>query len=240
MDSTRKKRIIAVLIISGIGICVFLSFRENTQNTSDLVVQTANESVYLEQTTSDQTFPESTGIIRDESPLVMVEEIPIYICGAVNLPGVYYVSMGTYLFELIDEAGGFSQDAAAEHINLVLVLNESLSIYIPSRSELENMSSSPHDPAGVIIRGSIDTYSWGQQSLQHVDQSPGSHNELININLASASELESLPGIGSATAQAIITYRETQGRFERIEDIMNVSGIKDSRFNSIRELICVD
>lgn len=146
----------------------------------------------------------------------MAEKFPVYLVGAVAGPGIYRVEAGTFLFELIEEAGGLRDDAAAEQINLALPLQAYQHIYIPTIDEAGK------NPA-----------------LLAPLQSEADNNRLIDINRADQATLEKLPGIGPVTAGAIIAYREKNGSFARIEDLMQVPGIKESRFSALQDLIMV-
>ncbi|MBO4242075.1 MAG: helix-hairpin-helix domain-containing protein [Clostridiales bacterium] len=159
---------------------------------------------------SDQTDIYSSESIICEEP----SEISVYICGHVNDPGVYKTQKGSILNDVVELAGGLSEDAAWESIDLVYVLTDNISIYIPSEEE-----ALP-----------------GEFSVQIIGD-PEEEGK-VNINTADKEELMSLPGIGEATASAIINYRE-DNTFGSVEDIMNVSGIGESKFNNIKDLICV-
>lgn len=155
----------------------------------------------------------------------------IYICGAVNEPGVFEMPCGSILNDAVQLAGGLREDAPADRINLVYELNENISIYIPTREELESGISC--DP--LIIRTTDNEYTWGTVEQQQVQEETSG---LININTATREQLMTLPGIGEATADAIIAYREDTP-FTCIQDITNVSGIGESKFDRIKDLICV-
>ena len=151
--------------------------------------------------------------------------VSVYICGEVNEPGVYEVPAGSIVNDVLIQAGGFTSEAATDRINLVYIIESNVSIYIPSVDEDYSQ--------GEIIRPDGQTI-WGESSSEASSVSTG----LVNINTASREQLMTLPGIGEVTADAIIEYRQANS-FERIEDIMNVTGIGEAKFNSIRELICV-
>lgn len=129
--------------------------------------------------------------------------------GSVLNPGVYKVESGTRLFELINRAGGLTFDANNLGINQSEVLTDEMYVYIPSIDELIENNSETHEE----------------------------NNGKININSATKTDLESLPGIGPATAQKIIDYRIEIGMFETIEDIMNVPGIGEITFQEIKDKI---
>lgn len=153
----------------------------------------------------------------------------IYICGAVSSPGVFTVPCGSILNDVVELAGGLTEDAPSDRLNLVYELNENISIYIPTRAELEEGITT--DP--LIIR---TDYVWGNEQEQQQDQNRNSNS--ININTATREQLMTLPGIGEATADAIISYRE-EHEFTTTEELMNVQGIGESKYNRIKDMICV-
>lgn len=160
--------------------------------------------------------PEETQIAETPSP---VPAIWVYVVGEVEQPGVYALSSGAMVSEAIEAAGGFTEQGDAEAINLVAVLGENTMIKIPAKGERTEDST-------WLISGSVS----GQAA-----QSAGK----ININTASQEGLCTLSGIGENTAKKIINYRESNGPFKTIEDIMKVPGIKESKFEAIKEDICV-
>lgn len=156
---------------------------------------------------------------------VPVEMISVYVSGAVRNPGVYQIPSGSIVNDAVTAAGGYTEEAAYERLDLVYILTENRTIYIPTGSEVGSGAD-----VGIISFDGNDGVS---------DPEGGSGDSLININTASDTGLQTLPGIGPATAQAIIEYRE-ENPFNRIEDIMNVPGIGEGRFERIRDLICVE
>ncbi|SCW28777.1 competence protein ComEA [Ruminococcaceae bacterium YRB3002] len=145
--------------------------------------------------------------------------IQIYICGEVNNPGIYDVDRGTILNDVAELAGGFTDDAALDYLNLVYRFEDNMSVYIPGIDNLEDGDS-------VIMRNN-----------ENNDNSDG-RQEQVNINTASESQLMTLPGIGEATANAIVQYRQGNP-FTKPEDIMKVSGIGEAKYQKIRDLITI-
>ena len=154
-----------------------------------------------------------------------IEEVPnlfIHIDGAVENPGIKEVSDGTRIFELIEIAGGLKEDADISRINLASKLKDEQKIIIPYKiSEAEN-----------TIANTI-TKNTKENSTNKQTQFP------ININYATKEELIKLNGIGDSMAQKIIDYREENGYYDTIEDIKNVSGIGEAKFNRIKDDISV-
>ncbi|MFN8386103.1 MAG: ComEA family DNA-binding protein [Anaerolineales bacterium] len=143
--------------------------------------------------------------------------IVVYISGAVPRPGVYALPKGARVQDAISAAGGFLADADKTGINLARQLDDGEQLDIPFGEGASLVIPTP-----------------GAEEVE-----PG-EADLVNINTASQSELETLPGIGPTTAQKIIEYREENGPFESTEDIMNVSGIGPGTYERIKDLITVD
>ncbi|MDO5403767.1 MAG: helix-hairpin-helix domain-containing protein [Eubacteriales bacterium] len=137
-------------------------------------------------------------------------KIYVYICGQICEPGVKECTQGTRLYQLIELAGGATDIADLNRLNLADVLKDGQKIYVPQIGEA----------AAQDISGSMEC-------------------DKININEADLGQLMTLPGIGETRAADIIAYRTKQGRFEDIEDIKNVPGIKDAAYLKIKEMICV-
>jgi len=142
--------------------------------------------------------------------------IQVYISGAVAQPDVYVVPSGAIVRDALALAGGPASDADLNAVNLAQTLHEGDQVYIPRMGEVP-----PPAPSA------------GQSE-------PSAPTGPININIATQTELESLPGIGPAIASRIIEYRESNGPFASIEAIQNVSGIGPATFDNIKDLITVD
>ncbi len=169
-----------------------------------------------------------------------VPMIKIYIIGCVNKPGIVTIEKGQLICDAIDAAGGAAPDADLENINLVYTLEDNLMLKILSKKETKMVSQPNVAPSGYPGTGKgvlilkDEGKGAGMTSSGGAAQPPA-----ININSASAQELDTLPGIGPATAGDIISFRNKHGPFARIEDIMKVSGVKQSRFQKIKDFITV-
>ena len=135
----------------------------------------------------------------------------VYITGEIREPGVYKLSDDARIFQLVEMAGGFTSKADTESLNLAETLSDATHVHIGAKLQPLN-EEPPRIPGMPASRASV------QPGIQPRSQG------LININSATASELESLPGIGPAIAQRIIEYRNTHGNFSRPEDLINVRG----------------
>ncbi len=136
-------------------------------------------------------------------------KIVVYVVGEVNEPGIFEVEDGTRVHEVLEMAGGVTEDADVTRLNLAKVLVDEEKINVPKRIVFEE------------------------------ETKEGKQSSLVNINTANVDTLSTLSGIGKSTAQKIIQYRNENGYFDTIEDIMNVSGIGENKFNAIKDNITV-
>lgn len=163
------------------------------------------------------------------APTATPGPILVYMSGAVTAPDVYELPPGAILRDGVIAAGGFAADAAADFINLAQPLQHGMQVYVPRKGEETAV------PASLIIQPASNN-----AADPAVRSGPSLNLGLVNINSASQTELETLPGIGPSTARNIISHREEYGPFATIEDIMNVSGIGPAKFAAIRDLITVN
>ena len=167
-----------------------------------------------------------------------MQQVMIYVdvCGAVANPGVFQLAAGSRVFQAIEAAGGYLPEAALTCVNRAGVLTDGQQLYILTQEEMERQGLDPAEMAKASdgqMNGSAGT---GQNTgvAAQVQQ-----DNRININTADEAQLTTLTGIGATRAQAIIAYREENGPFAAIEDIMNVQGIKEGTFAKIKDEIVV-
>lgn len=159
-------------------------------------------------------------------------QVVVYICGAVKHPGVYKFTAGSRVNDAVNAASGFKKGAARTAINQARVLEDGEQITIPTLKQVKRKQLSK------ITDG--DNFQDKTTDNENTDSSEReSQDTLININTASAGELTSLSGIGQSRADAIIEYRQSNGKFQSIEDIMKIPGIKQGIFNKIKNKISV-
>ncbi len=144
--------------------------------------------------------------------------IRVHVSGAVQQPAVYALPVGSIVQDAVDAAGGPASDADLDHINLAVELRDQQQVYVPRLGEANPLPS-------VSGGGSSGESAAGTTQ--------------VNINTATATELETLPRIGPTTAQRILEYREANGPFATIEDIQNVPGIGPATFEGFKDMIMV-
>lgn len=145
----------------------------------------------------------------------------VYICGEVIKPGVYELSGDSRIYEAVDAAGGFTENAARECVNLASKVSDGMQITIYNREEAASLQADSASVGG------------------NAGKSGTSGSGLVNLNTATKEELMTLKGIGESKAEDIIRYREKSGGFKKIEDIMKISGIKEAGFQKIKDNITV-
>lgn len=184
--------------------------------------------------TSDADIDNGSEAVFDKE----MQQAMIYVdvCGAVANPGVFQLAAGSRVFQAIEAAGGYLPEAALTCVNRAGVLTDGQQIYILTQEEMERQGLDPAEMSGASdgqMNGSAGT---GQNTgmTAQVQQ-----DNRININTADEAQLTTLTGIGATRAQAIIAYREENGPFAAIEDIMNVQGIKEGTFAKIKDEIVV-
>ncbi len=158
----------------------------------------------------------------------------IDIKGSVKKPGVYEFKENDRVIDAIKLAGGLTKNANTNNINLSQKLTSEMVIYVYSDSEIKSQNN-PLTCDTICKTEVIEV----NNCIENTQETKTNNSELININKATISELDSLDGIGESKAQAIIDYREQNGNFKSIDDLKNVSGIGDTLFESIKDKITV-
>ena len=180
-----------------------------------------------ENTTINASIEESKNDIEEKENKENKEEtkemgtgIFVHIDGWIQNPGVYEIKENDRVNTIIEKAGGLKEGASIKSINLAARLSDGDKIYIPNREEEKQIETTE------VKRNNTGTVKITK-------------NSKININKASISELKQITGIGESTANKIIDYRENVGKFKKIEDIKEVKGIGDSKYESIKDKITI-
>lgn len=151
-------------------------------------------------------------------------KIIVHVVGEVNNPGVVTLDDGARIIDAIKSAGDKTEDADLSKINLAYIIEDGSQIYVPRIGENREELITEEPGNGVII----DSSSLSKEESKELK---------VNINTASIEKLITLPGVGNSTAQKIINYREENGKFKDIEDLKNVPGIGESKYNNLKEMI---
>lgn len=205
-----------------------ISWEKNGSAKSDGLPQ-GDSGSSTEKQELQEPFRDENGSVQGESTVETQEYVEnseksgvyVYICGEVAAPGVYELSEYSRIYEAVDAAGGFTENAARESVNLASKVSDGMQITIYNKEEAASL------PAG------------SGSAVGNAGQGGTSGSGLVNLNTATKEELMTLKGIGEAKAEDIIRYREKSGGFKKIEDIMKISGIKEAGFQKIKDNITV-
>jgi competence protein ComEA len=148
-----------------------------------------------------------------------VPAVVVQAAGAVMRPGLYRLAPGARVDDLVQAAGGLATDADADRVNLAALLSDGEKVYVPRVGEPV--------PDGAVDAGASSATG------------PSSAASPVDLNSASIAQLDTLPGVGPATAQAIVDYRSAHGRFTSVDDLLNVRGIGPSKLEELRPLVRV-
>lgn len=215
MQILNKKTIIfiSIIIVCVIGTYyLFIKEKEYIGNDANLIISNGIEKEAKENDTKD---------IEEKNKIV------VYIAGAIKNEGVYELEENSRITDIIEKAGGLTDDANINNINLAYILQDGVKVYIPKDNDKNE------------IKDETNIYVSKENGESNIDNgtSVETKNSKININTATQTELETLPGIGPSTATKIINYRKENGKFNSIEELKKVSGIGDSKYNKIKEMI---
>lgn len=171
------------------------------------------------QNESSITKKEVSSVNHSTKQTPASKEIAVYICGAVKKPGVYKFNTASRVCDAVKAAGGFKKNADTISINQAEYLKDGEQITIPVKNYLK---------PGTSGDGNSDN-----------SNNSKTFSNLVNINQADENELMTLPGVGKSKAASIIEYRNKNGNFTKIEDIMKITGIKEGVFNKIKDKITI-
>ena len=180
---------------------------------------------------------------NEETTKEGTEKIIVHVSGAVNKEGIVELEENSRISDAIDKAEGLKENADTKNINLAFKLEDGMKIYIPTIEESREQNEQNGQSQNQTLMDETSKYVTSSSGVVQEEQTNGQSeqkkNEKININTATQTELETLPGIGPSTSLKIINYREENGKFKSIEEIKEVSGIGDAKYENIKDLICV-
>lgn len=217
MKYQKIKAVLFVMCMLAAGICYSCNTTAQDLNQADaagggdLVLQEINETETTEVINSGETDPVP-------APLEPVVYYYVHICGEVVTPGVYELKDGSRVFQAVEAAGGFTSQAATEYLNMAQLVTDGMKLVVPSVTEAKAGQLYGESDSGVA---------------------PVQAEGKVNLNTATKEQLMTLKGIGESRAEDIIQYREEQGRFQKTEDIMKISGIKNAAYEKIKDDITV-
>lgn len=171
--------------------------------------------------------PAETGNGMVSLPPAESSEIVVHVAGAVKKPGVVRIPRGSRVDDAVKAAGGLSSQADPDSVNLAQPLEDGVQVYVPRRGET------------VQVEGRVGSTSSGAVSARAATGHKELPSSKVNVNTASSEQLESLPGVGPATARAIIEYRKRNGGFHSVDELIEVRGIGPKKLEQIRPYVIV-
>lgn len=215
----RRQKIIILIIAVIIAIIIYNFYiKENEFININNITTEENDKIEYQQ-----------NIIQESENKTNVEII-VHVSGAVNKEGIVKLPQNSRIADAIEKSNGLKEDADIQDINLAYILEDGMKIYIPNKKDKSEKEKVNKEDNNYYENNNVTQYNNSNNKKQ---------NQKININTATQTELETLPGIGPSTALKIINYRNKQKKFSNIEEIKEVSGIGDSKFDDIKNLITI-
>lgn len=190
------------------------------------VYETGLETEWYSLTEAETMYTETVS-----EAVVKADAGYVYVCGAVYSPGVYPVHTGMRIFEAIELAGGFLPEADDTWLNQASIVQDGQQLYVYTKEETRKLRDGREAGAVQSAAGFWPDGTAEGQEKQEQDK--------VNLNTADVKELMTLPGIGEAKARAVVEYRKEHGAFSSIEEIRQISGIKQAVFSKIKDQITV-
>lgn len=184
----------------------------------------------LDESSNDAGMTDGARATRDAS-----QEICVDVVGAVAAPGMYRLPAGSRIDDAIKAAGGFTPNAARSSVNLARSLSDGEQLLVLNSEEAAAQSNGNDEATAPGAQSSSAVGGGAQSAAATPGTDAGASGGKVNINTASASELMALKGVGEATAQKIVDYREGNGPFSKLTDLKKVSGIGEKKYEAIAD-----
>ena len=226
--------IIILISIGGLLCKGYLSDEVYVLNEEENTSKNTEDSIDKNDDVDNSSSSNSNKLTNKSEKDVGVKEITVYISGQVAKEGVVTLSSDKRLADAVEKLGGLTKNADTNNINLAMKLEDEKHYIIPKEGEaIQNNSDSTQ------MTSNKDNNNQANNSSNNATQSD-SQGSKININTADLKQLDDIPGVGEATANKILSYRDENGEFKSIEEIKNVNGIGDKKFENMKDLICVN
>lgn len=228
-----KRKAACALIVAGSAVALFLALAAAIRTPAFTVDKSASSSTPAAEETKDAASASTDASSEDKAPSPVLVDID----GAVAHPGVYDIAGTTErVKDAVEAAGGLLDDADTTSVNLAQAVTDGMKIHVLKEGEV---SSSAGSAAGTASGSTSAASSSDKSSTLASSSSASESSGLVNINTATAEELETLPGVGESTAKTIVQDREEHGAFSSKEDLMRVSGIGEKKYAKLEANICV-
>ena len=206
-----NRKLYKMCLILSVSLCVMCTFTA-CKSKSYFQSVSENESASGEWEDNSEETSQEGDANQEAEKQQATGKLCVQVSGAVKKPGIYELPMGSRVYEVIEMAGGLTEDADESSLNQAAKLTDEQKIVVLTHAEAE----------------------------AQMQQATEEQSSLVDLNTATQEELMTLTGVGESKAKAIIVYRKEHGNFTKIEDIMNISGIKEGAFNKIKNDITVN
>ncbi len=228
LNLNKRQKIIIIVIMFLIIFIGFIFLYKTFYEEESTQIPTDDEKINNEFNTTEVEEDSKIGLVNQKKKVV------VHVIGEVNNPSVVTLDEGSRIIDAINSAGGKTEEADLSKINLAYIVEDGTQIYVPRINETVSSNYNQQNAiqyiredagSGIITEGATS--------------SENKEDSKVNINTANSQKLQTLTGIGETTAQKIIEYREKNGKFKTEEELKNVSGIGDSKYNNLKEQITV-
>ncbi|MDQ3706842.1 MAG: helix-hairpin-helix domain-containing protein [Chloroflexota bacterium] len=221
--------LVLILVAAG-GIVWLIAVRSSAPANAVLIAGVPSPATERTPVALGVLSNDSSVVPRDTPPAATTPQaLVVYVSGEVIAPGVYTLPLGSRVADAVAASGGFTEQANREGINLAARLSDEQHISVPKIGEVALHSTIVPTVASQADKEvPVDTAT-----------PPSASTVKVNINTATAKELEALPGIGEVLSKRIVTDREANGPFKVVDDLMRVPGIKDGLMSQLRDLVTV-
>ena len=208
-----------IILITAFLIYIFITNEEYSSMDLEATVVEKSENIVESEGKNTSENVNNNQVTEDK------EEIAVHITGEVKKQGIIYLEKGSRVADAIKKAGGETKDADLSQINLAYILQDGQKIYVPNKNDK--------------ISQYITEKSGNNDTEENTTSNSNKEDKKVNINTANQSELDQLPGIGPSIAQKIIEYREENGNFKNIQELQNVKGIGNAKYEEIKDNVTV-
>lgn len=225
-----KQKIVS--IICGVIVCLMIFYSYINNEDPKVNAGSPGEIEEVEEKEDEEVVGETEQVLKY-----------VEVKGAVNNPGVYTFSDETRVFEIFEKAGGLAEGANVEYINQTRIVEDQMLIYVMTNNQIseliEQKEIEKREASEIVVATPKTTVIGGDECKLNNEPNNSSNNSnaKVSINNATVAQLQTLSGIGEAKANEIIKYRNEHGGFSSLEELLNVNGIGEATFNSIKDYI---
>lgn len=224
--------IIILVSIGGLLFKGYLSDETYVLNQEEDINNNQVETLNQDDSLEDNNEENKESKENESEKNISTKKITVYVSGQVEKEGIVTLDSDKRLADAVEKLGGLTKKADTNNINLAMKLEDEMHYIIPKKGQSIQENSG-------LSEVSSDLNDSSKSNNTNGNNQSDSQTSKININTADVNQLDDIPGVGPATANKILSYRNENGNFKNIEDMKNVNGIGDKKFENMKEFICV-